>query len=91
MIFSNHLPSFVLDLKFAKRLLTRCTETGSDHCVKRKGSLLQYLPGTSLTENPTPVPGDGFKSKNMTSKLTAPVHKARLCGDNRAAWGTGAG
>lgn len=52
---------------------------------------MQYLPSTSLTENPTPVPGDGFKSKNVTSKLTAPVHKEQLCGDNRAAWGTGAG
>lgn len=90
MIFSNHLPSFVLDLKFARKLLTRCTKTGSDHCLKREEGLLQYLP-VHHSENPTPVPGDGFKSKNMTSKLTAPVHKEQLCSDKRAAWGTGAG
>lgn len=89
MIFSNHLPSFVLDLKFAKRLLTRCTKTGSDHYPKCKGGLLQYVP-VHHSESPTPVPEVGFKSKNMTFKLTAPAHKAQPCSDKRAAWGIGA-
>lgn len=51
--------------------------------------MLQYVP-IHHSENPTPVPEVGFKNKNMTFKLTAPAHKAQLCGDKRAAWGTGA-
>lgn len=38
---------------------------------------MQYVP-EHHSENPKPVPEVGFKSKNMTFKLTAPVCKAQL-------------
>jgi len=89
--FQQLLTLFCPWFKICQEAAYKMHRNGSDHCLQCKGAWLQYLPSTSLTKSPTPVPGDGFKSKNMISKLTAPMHKARLCGDNRAAWGTGAG